>query len=576
MDQEPWVLSRALVESQTMSNRVVFIAMEVPLDGDAHLRERMADGEKRAERQAGRFPGLDLTTLQKRVNDNVRSMLLELDGRYTDLLDLMNYARNGMRHAPTTAGNLAASYSLADTVTLNGIYMHQVLGRAGFEPVIVQNYALTDPAGFLEVEEPLAVCISSNFIFMEDIKRISRDVKALNPCVPVIAGGMLVKKVLEEGDALNDQAKAYIQTFRGGVDAFVVEAQGEQTLVRLLESLEAGRGLQGIPNLAFFSEDGRLEFSPREGETLRMDDTAIAWDEIPREYLRGTLPVTTSRGCAYRCKFCTYHWLFPRVSFKSLEVLRDELNRLASLGIVRHVRFTDDNFTANRKRLASVLEMMIGEGFDFSWSSFARASALDPDLASLMARAGCEFVDMGIESGSEVILRNMDKRLNRAQSMDAVRMLLDNGIEPRGSFIVGYPGETRETFLETIDLINQSRMPYYQPYVFYYSRNTLIHREREKYGLDGLGSAWRHRTMDSAEASALMARMPDLVDPGLTDGQTYIEEIFKFLRGKGYAPGEIKELFRLKRELKLAMDRTGGGQSPEADSILRRVATRVK
>jgi radical SAM superfamily enzyme YgiQ (UPF0313 family) len=323
-----------------------------------------------------------------------------------------------------------------------------------------------------------------------------------------------------------------------------------------------------------------MEFSPREQEGLRMDDTAVQWDEVPREYLRGTLPVTTSRGCAYRCRFCTYHWLFPKVTFKSLEVLRDELRHIASLGMVRHIRFTDDNFTANRRRLVSVLEMMIRESFTFHWSSFARASALDPELVRLMRKAGCEFVDMGIESGSQAILNNMDKRLERGQSLAAIRMLNDNGIQGRGSFIVGYPGETRETFKETLDLINESRLPYYQPYVFYYSRNTLIHRDREQFGLDGLGLAWRHRTMDSVEAAGLMAQMPGLIDPGLTDGQTYIEEIFKFLRGRGYSPEEIQGLFRLKRSLKQALDRVpqegNGGLPKEAQEILKSIGAMVK
>lgn len=552
------------------SDRVVFIATDHPLDGDAHLRERMAGAEKRADRQAGRYPMLDLPALQRGVHRNLRSLLLELDGRFMDLLDLMNYVRNGRRAVEVTPRNVASYHTLATSATLNGIYMHQFLRSAGFEPLIVQNYALADLPDVLE-GNPLAVCISSNFVFMEDIKRMARGIKACAPDVPVIAGGMLVKKVLEEGEQLSPEALGYLETFRGLVDAFVVEAQGEQSLVRLLRALQEKHRIEDVPNLALFDRDGRMRFSARQPEELRMDGTAVAWDEIPRDYLRPTLPVTTSRGCAYRCRFCTYHWLFPRVVFKSLDVLRDELRRIARLGFVRHIRFTDDNFTANRKRLVTVLEMMIQEGFPFSWSSFARAGALDPELVGLMKKAGCEFVDMGIESGSQTVLDNMDKRLERDQSLAAVRMLNEHGITGRGSFIVGYPGETEETFLETVDLIRESRLPYYHPYLFYYSRNTLVHREREAFGLDGLGLAWRHSTMDSVEASELMARMPRLIEPGLTDGQTYIEEIYKLLRGKGYAREAIRELFRLKREIVIAP----GTTDPDAEAALDRMEALV-
>ena len=102
---------------------------------------------------------------------------------------------------------------------------------------------------------------------------------------------------------------------------------------------------------------------------------------------------------------------------------------------------------------------MIHEKFSFTWSSFARASALTPELAKLMKQSGCEFVDLGLESGSQKILDNMDKRLSRTQSFDAIRLLNDNGIISRGSFIIGYPGETRDTFLETVDFINESGLP---------------------------------------------------------------------------------------------------------------------
>ena len=187
-----------------------------------------------------------------------------------------------------------------------------------------------------------------------------------------------------------------------------------------------------------------------------------------------------------------------------------------------------------------------------------------------MKRSGCEFVDLGLESGSQTILDNMDKRLTCKQSFNAIQMLNDHGIVSRGSFIVGYPGETADTFSETIDFINESGLPYYHPYLFYYTANTLVHQEREALGLKGLGLAWRHNTMDSVEASRLMSQMPERIDKSFTDGQAYVEEIYKLLRGKGYHPEEINTLFRLKRRLQLAIKRSyvKGQSSNEIEGIL--------
>jgi radical SAM superfamily enzyme YgiQ (UPF0313 family) len=138
-------------------------------------------------------------------------------------------------------------------------------------------------------------------------------------------------------------------------------------------------------------------------------------------------------------------------------------------------------------------------------------------------------------------------------------MLVDHEIHARGSFIVGYPGETKDTFAETLDLITESGLPYYHPYLFYYSPNTLVHQQREAFGLEGMGLAWKHKTMDAVEASDLMSQMIQRITTAYTDGITYIEEIYKLLRGEGYSPDRIRKLFRLRRDLQLAINGNAGG-----------------
>jgi anaerobic magnesium-protoporphyrin IX monomethyl ester cyclase len=557
--------------------KVIFIAQNQPLNNDVQLRQRIVGAAERAKRQSHRFKDLDLFAMQERVHENTLASLLFMEGRYMDLLDLMNYVKAGCRPVEMTPGNVTRHYSLANTVTLNGIYMHQYLKGHGYDPIIIQNYATGDLTALLW-ESPLAVCISSNFILMNDIKEMAVHIKAQAPHVPVIAGGMLVKKALHAGEKLTKGTLTYLSSFHGKVDAFVVEAKGEQSLVKLLKAIENGDDLSDVPNLAHFHENGRVAFTPRLEEEIHMDETAIEWQNIPKAYLRHTLPVNSSRGCYYRCRFCTYHWLFPKVHYRSLEVLRRELKAIDDLGFVRHVRFTDDNFTARKDRIKAVLDMMIHEKFSFSWSSFARASALTPDLVRLMGRSGCEFVDLGLESGSQRILDNMDKRLSRQQSFDAIGLLNEHGIVSRGSFIIGYPGETIDTFSETIDFINQSGLPYYQPYLFYYTANTLVHEQRQALGLRGLGLSWVHDTMDSVEASGLLMKMMERIPESFTDGQSYVEEIYKMLRGEGYEREDIRDLFRLKRQLQLTLRAhpSAGPSSPETAPILKEMEGLVK
>ena len=537
----------------------------------------MINAENRALRQASRFPGLDLYAVQKEVHRNLLRLQLRLNGKYMGLLDLMNYLKNNRRSPELEPDNADQYYSLSNMVTLNGIYLYQYLLRQGYDPYIIQNYSLANLSDLL-YRRPLAVCISSNFLYLDDIQEMATRIKDHDSRIPVIAGGMLVKKVLEAGQDLSSQTLNWLSSFQGKVDVFIVEAQGEQTLMKVLETREEGGDLRRVPNLAFFDERGRMRFTPREKEGLHMDTTAIAWDKIPRMYLRKTLPVNTSRGCMYRCRFCSYHRLFPQVNYKSLDVLRKELHLIQGLGFVHHIRFTDDNFTANRNRLESVLKMMIQEKFDFTWSSYARASSLEPGLVKLMKASGCEFLDMGIESGSQTILNNMDKRLEKDQAVHAIRVLNDHGIYSEGGFIVGYPGETPETFSETIDLINTSGLPYYHPFLFYYSKDMLVHREKDKFKLEGLGRAWRHETMDAVTASHLMSQMVGRINRGLTDGQGGNWEAFKLLRGEGYLPDEIFELFRMKRDLHLAMGDLKPGETfpQKIERILNDLDARVR
>jgi hypothetical protein len=222
--------------------------------------------------------------------------------------------------------------------------------------------------------------------------------------------------------------------------------------------------------------------------------------------------------------------------------------------------------------------MMIKEDFDFSWSCYARANALTAELIKMMKVAGCEFVYMGIESGSQTILDNMDKRLSREAALNAIKMVNEQGIYSRGSFILGYLGETRQTFLETIDLINQSGLHYYMPYLFTYSRKSLVHEDRDRFGLRGIGHTWEQDTMDSAEASHCMSEMIKMIPRGFNDGQTYIEEIYNLLLGSGYSSNEIFELFRLKRDLQLAAEAFGSTSpfSTEVEGILSTMEAMIK
>jgi radical SAM superfamily enzyme YgiQ (UPF0313 family) len=554
----------------------MIIGMDHPLDGEQHLKQKMLNAERRAARNSARFPGLDLGGMQREVHQNLLKQQLLLHGHYMGLLDLINFLKNDRLFPHYTPENASRYYLHANMLTLNGVYLYQYLFRNGFEPELVSNFSGAHLSDLLK-DPPLAVCISSTLTYLDDIKAMAEAIKACDPGIPVIVGGILVKKVLNAGDGLAPQTRDWISTFRGKVDVFVVEKCGEETLIHVLDRMLDRKILEDVPNLAFFDGEGRLVFTPRVEEQHHVDGTAIAWDKIPRRYLPNTVSVLTSRGCNYRCRFCNYRRWFPKVQYKSIEVLREELRSIQRLGFVRHIRFADDNLTTNRKHLRAFLGMMLEEKFHFTWSAHARVNFLDPETVSRMRQAGCDLLVMGIESGSQRILDYMDKRITVEQAYSAVRTLADHGVDSQSSFIVGYPGETRESFQETVNLIVETGLRYWQSYLFFYSKDMAVHEEREALGLRGLGRAWRHNTMDAVEASRLMADMVAMIKTGFTDGQQNPWETYKILRGEGYSREEIFRLHQLKRELQLkaAASGTETEDAKKVDGILRRMETMI-
>ncbi len=528
---------------------VIIVAMNQELTTDAHLRRKFATALNRAGRQAARYKDIDLARTEQQVAENLLATQLRMGGEYLGLPDLINRAMNGRNPVAVTPDNVANHLSLANTVTLNGIFLYAYLKQRGFDAAIVQNWA-AHKSSFEELlaRDPLAVLVSSTYLSMETIREIGAWVKERRPDVPVITGGPLVNKVLQPREKIATTTKKWLDGFRSALDVFVIESQGEKTLIKLLTRIREGRSFDDVENLAL-QDNGKWVFTPVLEEPVHMDEGMIPWDEIPAEYLRLTIPVNTSRGCVFHCRFCTYRKLVKGIHYKSLGCLERELQALARVSTVKHVRFTDDNFTASGQRLEAVCRLLVDMGSPFTWTSFARADSITPEKAHLMREAGCVLLEMGLESGSPEILQNMDKR----QSVDGMRRAIDilnrENIAGSGAFIVGYPGETEETLQQTVDLINETRLPYYRLNFFAFSKGMLLYEEREKYGLSGLGYAWKHNTMDAVQASRHLGRMMRDISYGVSDGLSSTWETFKLLSGKGATPEAIHELFAASNEL---------------------------
>lgn len=157
--------------------------------------------------------------------------------------------------------------------------------------------------------------------------------------------------------------------------------------------------------------------------------------------------VITSLGCPYQCRFCTIPPYGTK--YRNIENTLEELRMIKEMG-VKEILFQDPTFTVNTKHMNALLNRMIEEDLTFSFSCNTDINSMNEEKISLMKRAGCHTVNVGLESGNENILVRYNKKLDRQKALDVIRLFKKHKIRTLGYFIVGLPGETVETIEETI------------------------------------------------------------------------------------------------------------------------------
>ncbi len=244
----------------------------------------------------------------------------------------------------------------------------------------------------------------------------------------------------------------------------VVLKEGELTMLELVKKHLAGDELSGIKGIAFM----------RGGELITTEREYIEnIDPIPHpardlfensKYLKywekkfgyTCTPVITTRGCPYNCDYCARPVFGNRYRERGFQDVIREIEEVLELGYSR-IWFSDDVFTLNKKRIMKLCDEIERKGLVFKWDCLCRVDNVEPALFKRMKEAGCARVFFGIESGSDRVLRMMNKNFTVEDAKKAVEMAKKAGIEVGTFFMVGYPEETEETILRTIRF--SSRLP---------------------------------------------------------------------------------------------------------------------
>lgn len=250
----------------------------------------------------------------------------------------------------------------------------------------------------------------------------------------------------------------------GGVHASIFPQQLYDT--RLFDAVVVGEGeesilsiLNDIKNISPIYETEKPVAIPILDYSLI--DISAYKPRYPHGIRSNWTTAQTSRGCPYSCTFCC-NIFGHKYRYMPVEDVITMLWKLCYEHDVRDITFYDDEFTLNKERVLELCTSMATIKFDLTWSCESRVDMLDMELLEVMKRAGCRLIYLGIESGNQAILDKLNKRISLQQVMEAVSLIRKAGIQAAGYFMLGCPGETKQTMQETIFFASELQLDHAQ------------------------------------------------------------------------------------------------------------------
>ncbi len=242
----------------------------------------------------------------------------------------------------------------------------------------------------------------------------------------------------------------------------VARGEAEETVLQLAAQLEQGEGLRGIPGLIVRDGTGGID-APQARPLIENVDAlpSIAAADLTIlgvDRLLQLRHLITARGCPCRCTFCSAPQLWGgRTRSLSVERVLAEATVLRRRYGLLYLSFRDDTFTADPAWTRFFSEAVIASELDILWDCQSSVSRLDPATVALMRTAGCVQIQLGVESGSDAVLRILAKPFNRSHLTSALEACRRVGMLLSFYVITGVPGERTQDIRQTERLVAQSR-----------------------------------------------------------------------------------------------------------------------
>ncbi len=489
--------------------------------------------------------------LHDQVRNDLRlftgSVKSELEARY-NLKDFMipfpgsASGPNGSPNDPTKEEYIVStphrpSLALVDLAT--------VIKASGYSVCLIDNFIVI-PWRWQQIEDiienhaPRLIGISTTFLFgYESVSNLVESIRDLAPESKIVLGGM-TSRAIEQLHSCAD---------------FTVFGEGEEPILGILEVLDGKRHPSEVENIAYLDDDGSMQYSTGGRKSALVGELGVPFKARPEakipipdwtlygRNLESVLSIEFSRGCKYNCFYCAYDR--GKVT-RDLDDIKTELLRNADLGITKY-RTADSNFTdgppRNKRYPYDICQLKIDLDLGLDWSCYSRVDDLDDELAGLMKAAGCFALFFGVESGDDSILKLMRKGHNVADAYKGIEVAKRHGLFVHANFVVGYPGETRETYQNTLEFIERSRPDSVTFGHFYMSPRSPVYGKRmADFDIQGQGMHWSHKTMNSETAGELLQEgIAHLTKLGIPIAN---ELEFPVMMSVGLTVNEIKEVVK--------------------------------
>jgi len=328
-------------------------------------------------------------------------------------------------------------------------YIDYAMGQQNYERVSKdrENIVWKKLADYIRKAKPTAVGIAYLTPVKLSVDMTASLVKEIDKDIKVIAGSshptFCPEKTMQNAD----------------ID-FAVRGEGEIPLVSLVKEIKKNNPKwETVPGIHYRDKQGQVRSNPSADMIANLDDLPFAARDL---MLNGDYDIYrdhymfSSRGCPYACTFCADRKLWRgNIRRRSVDSVIKELRYLNDKYKVNLVDFVDGTFTYDKKYVYDFCKALIDNGLDIKWRCTARYDNLDEDMLKLMKQANCSGLYFGLESGSNRLLKLMDKKTTVEDNIVKSQMVHDSGILSAASVLLGLPGETREEMEATLRLMKK-------------------------------------------------------------------------------------------------------------------------